>query len=116
MYVLVQFFGFSTVILENVANAVSMEISILYNFILSRHWTWSDAIREEGMALFKQLASFHAVIATTAVLRLVLFPLLQVTGIHYLLNTAIGIGCAAAINYFLYDSWIFKSQAQYEYE
>jgi dolichol-phosphate mannosyltransferase len=116
MYLLVERWGFTSFVMENLANALSMELGILYNFVLSRHWTWKDAARKQGYELFKQLTSFHAVIGTTAVFRLILYPLLQLAGVHYLLNTLIGIGCAASINYFLYDKWIFKRKAKYEYE
>lgn len=116
LYVFVQHWDFNTFFLENVANAASMELSILYNFLLSRHWTWDDAIKKSGVSLIKQLVSFHAVVASTALLRIVLFPVLQILGVYYLLNAAIGIGVAASINYFLYDKWIFKTRVNYKHE
>ena len=36
LFLMVRYLGFSSSLMQNVANAVSMEISIIYNFMLSR--------------------------------------------------------------------------------
>jgi dolichol-phosphate mannosyltransferase len=108
LFVMVNYLGFNTDIGENIANAVSMELSIIYNFFMSRAITWKDRLREPGSRLLIQLIKFHVTIGITILFRLVLFPILQLAGIHYIINAAIGIAISAVFNYFVYDNLIFK--------
>jgi len=110
LYLLVQYMQFNTTLGENVANAISMEIAIIYNFLMSRAITWSDRKKEAGHQLFYQLIKFHLTIGITILLRLVLFFFLQMTSLHYLLNAAIGIALASAINFVAYDTLIFQKK------
>lgn len=110
LYILVGYLRFDTRLLENVANAFSMEVGIIYNFLLSRFWTWNDAKREYGIKLIKQYLSFHAAVGVSICIRLIMFPILQLFGIHYLINATLGIGTAATVSYILYDRIIFKER------
>ena len=108
LFLMVRYWGFDTPLLENVANAVSMELSIIYNFFLSRAITWADRRKEYGRRLFIQMLKFHLTIGITILFRLGLFPLLQMLGVFYILNAAIGIAIAAVFNFVIYDTLIFK--------
>lgn len=108
LFMMVNFMGFNTALGENIANAVSMEIGIVYNFFMSRAITWKDRQWEHGSKLFIQLIKFHLTIGITILFRLVLFPILQLAGIHYIINAAIGIAISAVFNYIIYDNLIFK--------
>jgi len=108
LFFMVRYLGFDTSFLENVANAVSMELSIVYNFFMSRSVTWSDRVKEKGGRLFVQILQFHLAIGVTILFRLLLFPALQHVGVPYLLNAAIGIALAAVFNFFAYDAIVFK--------
>ena len=108
LFLMVRYLGFGTSLLENVANAVSMELSIIYNFFMSRAITWRDRDREKGIKMFIQLLEFNATIGVTILMRLALFPTLQHVGVPYLLNATIGIALAAIFNFFIYDFWVFK--------
>jgi dolichol-phosphate mannosyltransferase len=110
LFLMVRYLGFSSSLMQNVANAVSMELSIIYNFFLSRAITWNDRIKEEGGRLFVQILQFHLAIGVTIVFRLFLFPALQHVGVPYLLNAAIGIALAALFNFFAYDAIVFKKR------
>ena len=110
LFLMVRYFGFDNRFLENVANAVSMELSIIYNFFLSRAITWNDRVKEKGARLFVQILQFHLAIGVTIVFRLLLFPALQHPGVPYLLNAAIGIALAAIFNFFAYDAVVFKKR------
>lgn len=107
-YILVACLQFNTKLLENVGNALSMEVSIIYNFILSRFWTWNDARKEYGPKLIKQCTLFHIAVGFSIVIRLIMFPILQFFGVHYLVNAIVGIGTAAIVNYILYDRIVFR--------
>ena len=108
LFLMVRYLGFSTRLGENVANATSMEVSIIYNFFMSRAITWADRDKEYGRRLFIQMLKFNLTIGITILFRLVLFPILQQLGVFYILNAAIGIGIAAVFNFIIYDTLIFK--------
>ena len=108
LFLMVNYFGFSTVLGENVANATSMELSIIYNFFMSRAFTWSNRHKEKGSRLFIQIVKFHIAIGITILFRLVLFPILQHIGVFYVYNAAIGIALSAVFNFVVYDTLIFK--------
>lgn len=110
LYLLVNYAGFNTSLGQNIANAISMELSIVYNFFLSRAITWKDRRQEKGNKLFVQIVKFHFTIGVTILFRLGLFALLQLTGIHYLINAAIGITISALFNFVIYDALIFKKR------
>ena len=110
LYLLVTFCGLGTLLGENIANVVSMEIAVIYNFFMSRAFTWQDRRKEYGRQLVWQLLKFHVTIGITLLLRIVLFFFLQMTGVHYILNAAIGIALAAAINFVVYDTLIFRKK------
>lgn len=108
LFLLVRYLGFSSPFLQNVANALSMELAIIYNFFMSRAITWRDRDREKGIRMFIQLLQFNVTIGVTILMRLALFPTLQHAGVPYLLNATIGIALAAIFNFFIYDFWVFK--------
>jgi len=87
-----------------------MELSVLYNFFLSRLYTWSDRPKETGYRLFLQILKFHGGIASTLLLRVALFAILQWVGIYFMYNAAIGIILAAVVNFFIYDTLVFKKE------
>lgn len=111
LFLMVRYLGFNTPLGENIANAISMEPSIVYNFFMSRALTWSDRYKERGRRLFLQIIQFHIAIGLTVLLRLLLFALLQWLGIFYILNAAIGIAIAAAFNFVVYDTMVFKRRS-----
>jgi dolichol-phosphate mannosyltransferase len=108
LFLMVKYLGFSTRLGENVANAVSMELTIIYNFFLSRAITFADRHKEYGKRLLVQMLKFQLTIGATTLFRLGLFPLLQLLGVFYILNAAIGIAIAAVFNFVVYDTLIFK--------
>lgn len=114
MFLLVNYIGFDTHLKENIANLLSMEISIIYNFVLSRHFTWNNIPKEKGMKLIAQMIAFHATVGISVLIRILLFPLLQMLGVFYLYNVVIGVGIGAVFNFFVYDNFIFKERERTE--
>ncbi len=108
LFLMVRYLGFGTSLLENLANAVAMELSIVYNFFMSRAITWSDRHKEKGSRLFIQMVKFHLTIGVTILFRLALFPILQQFGVFYVFNAAIGIALAATFDFVVYDTLVFK--------
>jgi dolichol-phosphate mannosyltransferase len=110
LYLLVHYLGFDSSLKQNVANIISMEISIIYNFFLSRAVTWKDRYREKGRSFYIQILKFHITIGITILFRMGLFALLQWLGVHYMINATIGIASSALFNFFVYDALIFKKE------
>ena len=108
MVLFVEAFGFTTYILKNLANILSIEISILYHFTVSRFWTWHDAPRRKGKNLLGQFISFHVVNITGMIIRITTFAILDKLGMYYILNVTVGICLAAAVSFILYDRIVFK--------
>ena len=112
MVLFVEVFGFTTYILKNAANILSIEISILYHFIISRLWTWHDAPRKKGKNFLGQFISFHVVNITGMIIRVMAFAVLEKLGVFYIFNVTIGICLAAAVSFILYDRIVFKRDIQ----
>jgi len=110
LYLMVDYLGFKSSLGQNVANVISMELSIVYNFFLSRAITWKDRYQERGKQLLIQVLKFHVTIGITILFRLGLFAVLQWVGVNYLINAAIGIAISAIFNFLIYDALIFKKK------
>ena len=106
--VFIEFFAFRSFFLKNIANILAIEICAVFNFSISRVWTWRDAPFKQGKSLMVQFVFFNLALLAGIVVRIILFAVFEKWGIFYLLNVAIGIGIAARINFILYDRLIFK--------
>ena len=118
-FLLISFFieivGFKSFFLKNLANILAIEISAVYNFSISRLWTWKDAPRKQGKGLVTQFISFNLALLAGIVIRVISFAVFEKWGIFYLLNVAIGIGMAAGIDFILYDKLVFRRTPICEY-
>ena len=108
MVLFVEGFGCKTYLLKNLANLLSIEISIIYHFVLSRAWTWSDAPQKKGKELIAQCISFHVANLTGIAIRVIIFAVLEKMGVFYILNVILGIGVATAVSFILYDRIVFR--------
>jgi putative flippase GtrA len=107
---LIEILGFTSYLLRNLANILAIEISAIYNFCVSRLWTWRDAPRKHGLKLVPQFVSFNLALLAGIAIRVILFAVFDKWGIFYLLNVAIGIGVAASIDFILYDKLVFRGE------
>ncbi len=111
-FLLISFFveilGFKGYFLKNLANILAIEMSAVYNFSISRLWTWKDAPKKQGKSLVGQFMSFNLALLAGIVLRVILFAAFEKWGVFYLLNVTIGIGIAAVIDFILYDKLVFR--------
>jgi dolichol-phosphate mannosyltransferase len=108
MILLVEYLGFKTYLLKNLANIMAIEVSIIYNFMVSRAWTWRDVPPKKGKDLMAQCVSFHAANLVGMAARVIIFATLERLGVFYVLNVILGIGVAAAMSFVLYDRIVFK--------
>jgi glycosyltransferase involved in cell wall biosynthesis len=101
--------GFKTAFLQNISNAVSIEVSIIAGFILHSIVTWRYRYKNAGEFITKCL-QFHLITGISFVARVLLFSLLLNMGMHYKLNKLIGIGVAILMNFIGYDFLVFKKK------
>ncbi len=108
MIFFVEVLSFNTYVLRNIANAISIEVSVFYNFLLSRFWTWGDAPKRQGKGLVSQFILFNLAALTGIIIRIIVFAVLDKLGVFYIVNVFLGISIAAIIDFILYDKLIFR--------
>lgn len=108
MIFFVETLGFRNFYLINVANVLSIEISIIYNFFFSRGWTWRDVPKKQGKSLIAQFMSFNLAALTGIGIRVIVFAILEKWGVFYLINVALGMSLVATVDFILYDKLVFR--------
>ncbi len=108
VYIGVDLLGFSSGLQQNYVNLVAMEISLVYSFLIYRAFVWRNKSWDSTQIFLRQLPLYHVSAGTSILVRALLFPFLQLLGVHYLLNVALGILVGAAINYVLTNNFVFK--------
>lgn len=104
---LVEIGGFDGVWGENIANLVSIEVSILVGYFLHSRLTWSSARR--GL---RAVLGFHGVTFFSAALRVGMFYAFSLSGMSYQTNALIGIVVAVVLNYFGYNRFVFHRRKE----
>lgn len=95
------------------ANPIAFAVSAQLNFILGQTFTWHDRAKLPGFAAFgRRWLTFHACIATTAVLNMTVFFIVQAF-LPPLSSAALGIAVAAAANFLLNDRLTFDLGADF---
>ena len=111
IYVLVQYGNFRTNGLLEIANVISIEVSVLVGLFLHSFITWRYKY-ETTRNFFKVLVYFHLVTGISFLARIVLFPVLASAGVSYMANTLIGVALAIVLNFFGYDKVVFKKKLE----
>jgi dolichol-phosphate mannosyltransferase len=107
---LIEWLGFNTPTLRNVANAVSIELSLLASFFIYRVWVWPGGVWTIGEVLWRQIPLYHLSAGAAVITRIfILFPLLDRLGVNYAINTLVGVLLSAIINYLISDRLVFKN-------
>jgi dolichol-phosphate mannosyltransferase len=105
--------GFNTPTLRNLANIISIEISLVASFFIYRIWVWTGGDWTIKDILLIQLPLYHLSAGVSILLRILLiFPFLDWLGMSYGLNTMIGVLIGASINYVASDNLVFKPKNQ----
>ncbi|BCU13051.1 glycosyltransferase [Microcystis aeruginosa] len=101
--------GFNTPFLKNIANVISIEISLIASFFIYRIWVWTGGDWTIRDVILIQLPLYHLSAGLAVLLRVFLiFPFLNWLGLSPGVNTMIGVLLGASINYVASDSLIFK--------
>lgn len=108
---IIEFLKLEQPALRNIANIVSIEISLLFSFFVYRTWVWSLADWSLQEVLWRQIPLYHLSCGFAILTRsLILFPILDWLGVNYTINTLIGIVVGASFNYVVNDRWVFKAK------
>ncbi|MBD2142193.1 glycosyltransferase [Anabaena sp. FACHB-1250] len=110
---LIEWLGFNTPTLRNVANAVSIELSLLASFFIYRVWVWPGGVWTIREVLWRQIPLYHLSAGAAVITRIfIVFPLLDRLGVNYAINTLVGVLLSAVINYLISDRLVFKTPVQ----
>lgn len=111
IYLLIDWLGWETTLLRNLANILSIELSLILSFFIYRIWVWPGTVWRIKPLLFKQLPLYHLAAGTAVLLRiLIIFPLLDKLAVDYRINTIIGVLVSAIVNYLISDRLVFKDR------
>lgn len=117
IFLLIDWWGWNTPLLHNIANAVSIELSVLLGFFIYRIWVWTEGEWEIQEVLFKQLPLFHVAAGSAVIARVFfLFPILECFSIDHKINTLAGGLFGATLNYIMSDRLVFKSDKDKQIE
>lgn len=113
MFGFIELANWNTLILRNAANLISIELSLLFSFVIYRTWVWSGGNWQIRDVLLRQLPLYHLSAGTAILLRVfVIFPSLDWLGVSYAVNTLIGVFVSAILNYILSDRLVFRPSDQ----
>ncbi|MDZ8183318.1 MAG: glycosyltransferase [Nostoc sp. ChiSLP02] len=113
IYLIIEKLGFNTAFLRNIANAISIELSLVFSFFVYRTWVWTGGIWNLREVFLRQLPLYHVSAGAAVITRVFLiFPILDWLKVNYGINTIIGALASASINYLISDRFVFKTPKQ----
>ena len=110
MILLVEGFGFETIVEQNIAYAVSIEVSIVTGYFLHSLFTWRYRFSSALQRLLKFL-HFNLITSGSFLVRQLLFHGLLLLGLNYITNTFIGILIAILLNFIGYEKLVFPKKS-----
>lgn len=110
IFALIEWAGLNTPTLRNIANIISIELSLLASFFIYRIWVWQGGSWTAREVLFRQIPLYHVSAGAAIVVRILfIFPFLDRLGVNYVINTLLGVLVSAILNYVLSDRFVFKN-------
>jgi dolichol-phosphate mannosyltransferase len=105
---IIRIFEIQTSLLRNIANAGSIEVSLLLSFFVYRTLVWSTRASTIREMILREAPLYHLSCGVSIASRVfIVFPVLDWMGVHYALNTLVGIVLGSIINYKISDKWVF---------
>ncbi len=110
IYLIIEKLGFSTAFLRNIANVISIEISLVFSFFIYRSWVWTGGVWNLREVFLRQLPLYHVSAGVAVLTRIFLiFPILDWLRVNYAINTILGALVSASLNYLISDRFVFKT-------
>lgn len=101
LWLFVEIFKFD----KKIAGAISIEISIINNFLWNNYWTWKE---RRGISFLHRLIRYNIItLLTSAIFNYFLYIFLLHLGINYLIAQLAGIALAVVINFVLFEKFVF---------
>ncbi len=101
LWLFVEMFKFD----KRLAGALSIEISIINNFLWNNHWTWRG---RRGISFFQRFVRYNLItLLTSAIFNYFLYIFLLHFGVNYLVAQLAGIALAVLINFILFEKFVF---------
>lgn len=111
IYSMIDLLKLNTPLLRNIANLLSLEISLIFSFFVYKIWVWAEYSWKLKEVLMHQIPLYHLSVFACVITRIfILFPILDWLKINYLFNTLIGILIGSVINYMMSDKFVFKTK------
>ncbi len=110
MYLLVSVADWNTPRWRNLANVISVEISLLYSYAVYRLFVWKPAADQHYRErLASQVIRYHGSAGAAVLARwLFVFPVLDWLGVNYVINTIFGALLSCFLNFFLSSRFVFR--------
>ena len=90
---------------------ISVEVSIISNFLLNNFWTWRAKAAPDIYHLVVCLVKFQAVSTIGLLANLsILWLLTELTGVHYMFSEIVAIGVVAFWNFLANENWTWKGK------
>ena len=111
MFLFIEVAGWDTTVLRNAANVISIELSLLFSFVIYRIWVWRGGTWRWREVLLRQLPLYHLSAGGSVLLRVfAIFPFLDWLGVSYSVNTLVGVLVSAVLNYIISDRLVFRDR------
>jgi len=105
--------GFNTPLLRNIANVISIELSLVASFFIYRIWVWPGGVWSIREIVLRQLPLYHLAAGVAVLCRIFLiFPVLDWWKVDYVINTLIGVIISATLNYLISDRLVFNNSSR----
>ena len=105
--ILIEYLGFQSEFEQNVAHAISIEVSIIVGYLLHSWITWRYKFKSTS-EFFKRALYFHLVTGFSTLVRIGMFFVLFKVGINYRLIVLIGIAVVVVIDFIGFNNFVFK--------
>ena len=105
LFILVSLTGMNV----GVAGILSIELSIITNFLLNNYWTWDHTKIDSFLS---RLAKYHLVTLVSGGTNYVVLLVLTNYSVHYLIANMIGILIGMSINFLFNHLWTFNKQSE----
>lgn len=93
----------------NIAYFVLTAFSLQLNFLLSYFITWSEELKQGGLA--RKWVKFHVSRGIVAGISQIIFAILTIIGIHYMVANLVNIVLATFVNFLVGEFLIFRSRS-----
>jgi len=112
IFVMIEYLEWNGPLWRNLANVISIELSLLLSFFIYRLWVWTGGTWNFREVIFKQIPLYHLSAGSAVFLRVfVLFPILDGLKLDYKVNTLLGVLLSASLNYIISDRIVFNNQS-----